>query len=159
MPHPVLWKLWELSRNSTFFLIRPKMGVNWPILTYVRKWHRVVPRPPILPSFWVPGASLDLWWIDFHKISNLSHVEVVVKGLYLPIFGLFCPFCSLLGHFNDILSTDPQFFGLKLVSCWKFCMIFYQGDTYCHFMGIYWVKTEFKRVKIMLKITKIGSQA
>ena len=88
---------------------------------------------------------LVLWSLDFHEISNLSHVEIVVKGLYLPIFGLFCPFCSLLVHFNGILNTDPQFFGLKLVSCWKFCMIFCQGDIYCHFMGIYWVKTELKK--------------
>ena len=106
------------------------MGQNWPILTYVRKWPRVVPVPPILPSFWVPGTLLDLWSIGFHENSNLSHVEVVLKGLYLPIFGLFCPFCSLLGHFNGIFSTDPQFFGLKLVTCWKFCMIFWQGDIH-----------------------------
>ena len=73
--------------------------------------------------FLSPRASLDLWWIDFYEISNLSHVEVAIKGLYLPIFGFFYPFCSLFGHSNGILSIDPQFFGLKLVSCWKFCML------------------------------------
>ena len=128
------------------------MGENWPILTYVRKWPCVVPRPPILPSFWVPGASLDLWWIDFYEISNLSHVEVVMKGLYLPIFGLFCPFCSLLGHFNGILSTDPQFFGLKLIICLKFCMIFARGT----YISISWV---FIESKLSLKGSKSCSKS